>query len=151
MKHFMAAAGLALMLAACSGPDTVAPGQWTTAMQVTEVKMPGLPDAAAADMREARVASICIRSRMAANPVGFLLNPDNRGRCQFTDSSTFADGVISLQGTCYDYSGQREDAAVSVEGRFTTRTIEGRFTMGPPTNRISGTITARRVGDCPNG
>ena len=159
------APSLALLATACSGggSDQIQPGMWETTSRMTDVQVPGMPAAQAAQMKaamanQAQTQSQCITPEQAANPAGNMLNQggDAQG-CQFSDS-TFAGGRINVRGTCPGPAGAGT-ATMSWEGTYTKTTMEGRITAevqapagaqgGPQTIRMSGTLASRRTGDCP--
>ena len=157
MKRVLLLTPALALAAACSGsPTTIQPGQWETTTQMTEVEIPGMPEAMAAQMREQMgnqrsTQTHCITPEEAANPAGRMVNPGGDSQqCEFSES-TFAGGVINVQGTCPSPTGG--SIATSLEGTYTETTMEGRIGAevqgGPQNMRMSGTLTSRRIGDCP--
>ena len=143
-------------LAACSGGSStsIQPGQWETTTAFTTVEAPGMPPAALEAMRsqlasQRNTQSSCITPEQAANPAGDMLNSGGGpNSCQFS-KSTFAGGVIDVQGTC---PGPAGTMTMGWQGNYTATTMEGRFTTevqgGPQSMRMIGTMNSRRIGDC---
>ena len=164
MRYTIAAAP-ALLLAACGGGgDSVAlqPGQWETSVQFSSIEIPGAPEAAVAQMKQAmsrpQTRSECITPEQAANPTGNMVNAGG-GNCQFSES-TFEGGTIRMRGTCQQPGAGT--ATMSMDGSYTATTMEAQITSevqapegapagGPQSVRMSGTFTSRRTGDCPAG
>lgn len=153
------------LVAACSGggSDQIQPGLWETTSEMTDIELPGMPEALAAQMKaqlasQKQTRSQCITPEQAANPGSYMLNQDEGDqRCEFSDT-TFAKGRINVRGTCPGMSGTGS-STMSWEGQYTAQTMDGRVVaevQGPAgpqgaaqTMRMSGTLTSRRVGDCP--
>lgn len=159
MKRLGLAAPALALIAACSGASTsIQPGQWETTTRMTSIDMPGAPPAMLAQVRaqlanQAQTQSSCITPEQAANPAGSMLNTGSgASACQFTDS-TFAGGVIRVNGSCPGPAGA--SMRMSLVGSYTATTMEGRISSdiqgGPQSMRMSGTLTSRRTGDCPAG
>ena len=155
-------AALALLpaLAACSGAGgstSIQPGQWETTTAFTTIEAPGMPPAALEAMRgqmanQRQTQTSCITPEQAANPAGDLMKGGGgETGCQFSQS-TFAGGVINVQGTCPGGPGGAT-LSMSWQGSYTATTMEGRFTTevqgGPQSMRMIGTMNGRRIGDCP--
>ncbi|MGZ8999364.1 MAG: DUF3617 domain-containing protein, partial [Allosphingosinicella sp.] len=160
MKRLVLWAPSLALLAACSGggSDQIQPGMWETTSRMTNVEVPGMPPAVAAQMKaqmasQAQTQSQCITPEQAANPAGKMLNQGGEAQgCQFSDS-TFAGGRIKVRGTCPGPAGAGT-ATMSWEGTYTATTMEGRITAqveapaggaqgGPQTIRMSGTLASR--------
>jgi hypothetical protein len=92
----------------------------------------------------------------AASPAQRMMNPSSNGNaCQFSDS-TFAGGTIRVHGTCQ--APGRGTSQTNMEGSYTATTMQATVsseihppagTPGPQSVRMSGTLSARRTGDCP--
>ena len=162
MKRLVLPALPVALLFACS-PSAVSlqPGMWETTVQFTSIDVPGAPPAQLAAMRtmmsQPQTHSECMTPEEAANPAQRMMNPGSNGNsCQFTDS-TFAGGTIRVHGTCQ--APGRATSVTNMEGTYTATTIQATIsseghppagTAGPQTVRMSGTISARRTGDCPH-
>jgi hypothetical protein len=95
-------------------------------------------------------------AEQAANPAQRMMNPSSNGNaCQFSDS-TFAGGVIRVHGSCQ--APGRGTSQTNMEGTYTATTMQATIsseihppagTPGPQSVRMSGTLNARRTGDCP--
>ena len=163
MKRLIAAAPLALLFA-CSGSSTsLQPGQWEMTTRMTNIELPGVPEALATQMRTAmmnqpQTQSSCISPEEAANPAGRMMSPSGNSQgCTFTDQ-TFAGGTIRISGTC-PMPGGRGTMRNSLTGTYTATTMDARIESevtsppgGPPgmpqTMRMQGSLTGRRTGDC---
>jgi hypothetical protein len=164
-RHLLWAPPLALLFACSGSAVSLQPGQWETTTRMTSIEVPGAPEAMVTQMRaqlanRADTQSRCITPQEAANPAGNMLNPGGGGQgCTFTDN-TFAGGVINVNGSCAGPGG-RGSMRMGLQGSYTATTIEGRVSAEvtappgaappgtPQTVRMSGTMTARRTGDCP--
>lgn len=166
MKRSMPAALAVLLLVACS-PSAVAlqPGMWETTVQFTSIDLPGASPQELAAMRamtsRPQTHSECITPEQAANPVERMINPPGNGNaCHFTES-VFAGGTIRVHGSCQ--APGRGTSAMGMEGSYTTTTMQatisnevsgmpappGTPAAQPQAARMSGTLSARRTGDCP--
>jgi hypothetical protein len=161
MKKLVLPALPTMLLFACS-PSAVSlqPGMWETSVQFSSIDVPGAPPAELAAMRammgRPQAHSECMTPEQAANPAQRMMNPSSNGNaCQFTDS-TFAGGVIRVHGTCQ--APGRGTSTTNMEGTYTATTMQATVsseihppagTPGPQSVRMSGTLSARRTGDCP--
>ena len=157
MKRIILLAPAMVLAVACSGNSgTIQPGQWETTTRFTSVDVPGMPPQAAEMMRSQLAnqpaQTRCVTPAEAAHPAGGMMGQNPQG-CQFSDN-TFSGGVIRVRGTCPAPGGQGQ-IAMSWEGSYTSTTMQGNITSevtgGPQRVRMSGTISSRRVGDCPAG
>jgi hypothetical protein len=161
MKRLMLLAPSTALLFACS-PSAVSlqPGMWETTVQFTSIDVPGAPPAELAAMRammsRPQTHSECMTPEQAASPAQRMMNPSSNGNaCQFSDS-TFAGGTIRVHGTCQ--APGRGTSQTNMEGSYTATTMQATVsseihppagTPGPQSVRMSGTLSARRTGDCP--
>ena len=163
-RQLLLAAPMALLFACSGSAVSLQPGQWEMTTAMTDVQVPGAPPAMAAQMKQAMASrpqteSRCITPEEAANPTRGMMNPggDAQG-CTFTDQ-TFAGGVIRMAGSCPAPAGGGS-VRTSLTGTYTATTMEAQIQaevdagasapQGMPRNiRMSGTMTARRTGDCP--
>jgi hypothetical protein len=162
MKRFMLPALPIALLFACS-PSAVSlqPGMWETTVQFTSIDVPGAPPQQLAAMRASMMGhpqtnSSCMTAAEAANPTQRMMNPSSNGNaCQFSES-TFAGGTIRVHGTCQ--AAGRGTQQMGMEGTYTATTIQATIsseitpppgTPGPQAAHMSGTLSARRTGDCP--
>ena len=170
MKKLLMLAPCTMLIFACSGGGgngsggaavALQPGQWETTMQFTSIEVPGVPEAQVAQMRQMmtrpQVRSECMTPQQAANPTGNMMNPGGAGACQFSQS-TFAGGTINVQGSCN--AGGRGSMNMSLTGTYPPTTMNAQVTStvrppagtpGPQEVRMSGTMSARRTGDCAAG
>jgi hypothetical protein len=161
MKRLMLPALPIALLFACSpGAVSLQPGMWETTVQFTSIDLPGAPPAQLAAMRammgHPQTSSSCITPAEAANPTQRMMNPASNGNaCQFSES-TFAGGSIRVHGTCQ--APGRGTSQTNMEGSYTATTMTATIssemhapagTPGPQSVRMSGTLSARRTGDCP--
>lgn len=149
------------LLVACS-PSAVSlqPGMWETTIQFNSIDLPGAPPQELAAMRammgRPQTSSSCMTAAEAANPTQRMMNPASNGNaCQFSES-TFAGGTIRVHGTCQ--APGRGTAQTNMEGTYTATTMQANIssqiqappgTPGPQSVSMSGTLSARRTGDCP--
>jgi hypothetical protein len=162
MNRFVLPAIPIAFLVACSpGAVSLQPGMWETTIQFTSIDVPGVPPAQVAAMRammsQPQTHSECMTPEEAANPAQRMMNPSSNGNaCQFSDS-TFAGGTIRVHGTCQAQG--RGTSQTNMEGTYTATTMQATVsseihppagTPGPQSVRMSGTLSARRTGDCPH-
>jgi hypothetical protein len=150
----------AILLFACSpGPVSLQPGMWESTVQFTSIDLPGASPQELAAMRamlsRPQTSSRCITAEEAANPAQRMMNPAGGNACRFSES-TFSNGTIRVHGNCQ--MPGRGPQQTSMEGSFTATTMQATIasqiqappgTQGPQTARMSGTLSARRTGDCP--
>jgi hypothetical protein len=144
------------LIFACSSNTSLQPGQWEFTTKMTDIEVPGAPPAVAAQMKQAMASSAqtqsrCLTPAEAANPGGSLANPSGSAQgCTFS-KQTFAGGTIDVAGTCRAPTGGNVETTLT--GTYTATEINARIganvTGGPQQMRMSGTMTARRTGDCP--
>ena len=166
MNKLLMLAPCTALLFACSGGGgasggavALQPGQWETTMQFNNIEAPGVPEQQLAAMRQAmsqpRTMSQCITAQQAANPMGNMMGQQQQG-CNFT-KNTFAGGTIDISGTC---SPGGQQAQMTMTGNYTANSMNAQIstsvrppagTPGPQEVRMSGTLSARRTGDCPAG
>ncbi len=158
MKRLVLLAPSLALIAACSGgADSLQPGQWEMTTRMTDVTVPGMAPAMAAQMKAAvtnqpQTQTRCITPAEAANPAGGMMSPSgNPQGCTFT-SQTFSGGAINVAGSCPGPGGGT--VQTSLEGTYTATTMDTRISAnvegGPQPMRMSGTMTGRRTGDCPS-
>jgi hypothetical protein len=166
MRKLLVLAPCTALLFACGGGGAgsvaLQPGQWETAIQFTNIEVPGVPEAQVAAMRSAmsrpQTRSECMTPEQAANPTGNMMNPGGQaGSCNFTQN-TFSGGTINVQGTCT--APGRGTAEMRLTGTFTATTMTAQVnttvrapagTQGPQEVRMTGTLNGRRTGDCAGG
>jgi len=160
MKKLLLLAPTALLFACSPGAVSLQPGMWETTVQFSTIDVPGAPPAELAAMRammaRPQTRSECMTPEQAANPTQRMMNPSSNGNaCQFGDS-VFAAGTIRVRGTCS--APGRGTSTTSMDGTFTATTMQATIsseirppagTQGPQSVRMSGTLSARRTGDCP--
>ncbi|MDQ8758060.1 DUF3617 domain-containing protein [Sphingosinicella sp. LHD-64] len=168
MKRLVLLAPVLALVAACSqGPDTIQPGQWEMAVQMTEFDAPGAPPEVANQMRammatgQSQTQARCITPEEAANPTRGMMNPSGQAEgCTYTEQ-TFAGGRIQIAGSC-PVPGNRGTVKTTMTGSYTATTMETRLNSeidaganappgAPRIVRMGGTMTGRRTGDCPAG
>ncbi len=163
MRYWFAAAP-ALLLVACGGGGgsvSLQPGQWETTVQFSSIEVPGAPPEAVNQMKQMmnrpQTRSECITPEQAANPSGNMVNPGG-GNCQFSQN-TFTGGTINVQGSCQQ-PGQG-NVQMTMQGSYTATTMQANVStevQAPPgmpggaqNIRMSGTLNARRTGECTSG
>jgi hypothetical protein len=131
-------------VAACSADMPVQPGYWETETRMNAGQM---------ELWRSTLSK-CLFDDEAANPGVAILTGTPLGPCE-TGESRYEGGQILARGTCVSI-GRPEWPSVStrvtLEGRYTTSGMEGRITAEPigDSDRVpmTGTMTARRTGDC---
>lgn len=152
MKSVLIAALPALLLVACSsGGDTLEPGQWTMALNVTEANLPGTPPEAQGELRaelnrELAMDPICISAEQAAAPTASLFIPSEaESECDFS-GSTVEGGVITISGTCGN------DGSLTINGSYDATsmqaTLAARVEDGNEVLDFTAEMTGERSGDC---
>jgi hypothetical protein len=160
MKKLVVFAPAIVLAAACSSSAvSLQPGQWETTVRFTSIEVPGAPEAAVAPMRAMMSApqtrSECMTPEQAANPAGRMMNPGaGANSCQYSEN-VFAGGAIRVHGTCQQPG--RGSMQMNMDGTYTATTMQTTLTSevhappgtpGPQVVRMSGTLSARRTGDC---
>ncbi|HTU10842.1 MAG TPA: DUF3617 domain-containing protein [Allosphingosinicella sp.] len=169
MKKLLVLTPCIAILAACGGSGgagggsvALQPGMWETTVTFSNIEVPGVPEAQVAAMRQAmsrpQTRSECMTPEQAANPSGNMMNPGGQaGACQFS-KSTFANGTIDVAGSCN--AGGRGSLNMTMAGTYTPTTMTANVTTavrppagtpGPQEVRMTGSLSARRTGDCPGG
>ena len=167
------AAAAALLLVACGGQGgneqadakgggsavALQPGQWETTIQFSEIDVPGVDAAIANQMRQMmgqpQTNRDCMTPEDAANPARNIASGETGQNCEYSES-TFSGGTIRVRGTCRPAAGGTSQ--MSMEGSYTATSMQARITTeqqggpGAPAGqsvRMSGNLSARRVGECP--
>ena len=138
----MAIFALAAFGAGCSGSgDSIQAGNWETKTTLAGAT---------------RTMTRCIAEPEASDPVDGLLRTATWSQCQVQESR-FSGGEISARATCTGFTQGVVPSAVSrrvsLDGKYTATSIDGSISA----TRIdeqdaateTGTVSARRVGDCP--
>ncbi|NNC72561.1 MAG: DUF3617 domain-containing protein [Sphingomonadaceae bacterium] len=157
MKKLMIAAAPLALLGACSGGDVaLQPGEWEMTTSITDIEAPGAPEQMVEMMRtqlgQADTDTNCLTDADSEDPLaGMLEDGDFGDECDWGDSS-FAGGVINVNGTCAAPGGQG-NAEISFEGTYTATSmdaeIEVAMTDGPMGDiTMSGTMNGERTGEC---
>jgi len=166
MKKLALFAPTVALAAACSGSSvSMQPGQWELTTRVTDFQAPGAPAQMLEQMRtsaaQPQVTNECLTPEQAANPGRWMTNPGGTSaNCTFTDQ-TFAGGVINISSSC-PLPNNGGSTHTTLQGTYTATTMEARLSAqlqagpgAPPgmprTISTTGTLTARRTGDCPAG
>jgi hypothetical protein len=156
MKRLALLAPTMALIVACGSNTALQPGNWEMTTKMTDIELPGQPPAMAAQMKQAMAAQAqtqtrCITPQEAANPAGGMMSPSGNAQgCTFS-KQTFSGGTIDVAGSCPVPTGGR--AETSLTGTYTGTEMNARITAnvtgGPQQMRMSGTLTGRRIGDCP--
>ena len=134
----------ALLAGACSAGSPLQAGNWETTSRM-------------ADGTE-RTMTRCISEPEASDPAAGVLSGALWSQCSVLEGA-FASGLIDIQAQCFS---QRRGPASAVpgtssnrvrfEGRHSPVSFEGRVSMTPLGEAgTTGTISGRRLGDCPLG
>lgn len=133
---------LAAFAAGCSGSGgAIQPGNWETTSTLGGAT---------------RTMTRCISEPEASDPVDGLLRTATWSQCQVQESR-FSGGEISAHATCMGYTQAVVPSSVStrisLEGRYTATSIDGRISSTridqQDATTETGTVAARRIGDCP--
>ena len=149
-RTFIAAAAGALLAGASEAPG-LAPGLWETVNRPGTATLDGraLNDLPLFEIQTERV---CLSPEAAAEPAAFLAG-DVAGECSL-GKAVVADGRLEVTGVCPSEEGfepgtLRMTGAVgreSYEISFETTTEKDNGRLG-----FTGTLSGRRVGECPEG
>ena len=149
-RIFIAAAAGALLAGASEGP-VLEPGLWET------VNRPGtatLDGRALSDLPlfEIQTERVCLSPEAAAAPAAFLAG-DVAGECSL-GKAVVADGRLDVSGSCPSEEGY-EPGIIRMAGAVEGDSYEIAFetTSEKDNGRLgfTGTLSGRRVGDCPEG
>ena len=138
----MAIFAFAALACGCSGSgDSIQPGNWETKATLAGAT---------------RTMTRCITEPEASDTVDGLLRTATWSQCQVQESR-FSGGEISARAMCMGFTQAVVPSAVnrrvSLDGKYDATSIEGRISstrideQDAPTE--TGTVSARRVGDCP--
>lgn len=148
-------AALALCAMVQDAPVAMQPGQWEFTTAMTGVEMPGAPrdlaEAARSALGAPQVSSRCVTPEEAADPAARLANPGGgASNCTFS-RRIFAEGRIDVAGSCITRDG--DPLEVSLSGSYTPIEMRAaiRADAANRTMLLTGTMAARRTGDCQPG
>ena len=141
-----AIAALALPIAACSGGSPIQAGMWQV---TTKLK------AGQTELWESKVER-CITAAEADDPGLSILSGTPLGQCA-TGQSRYSGGTLSVVGSClgrmHPMATSATSTSITLNGRYSATSIDGEFSATIATESQaspqSGTMTARRTGDCP--
>ena len=151
--------GIAMLLTGASqdsGTWVIQPGQWETLTRFSSVELPAdYPEEMAEQMRaeslrENPAELRCVTPAQAANPTSGLVDAEAQG-CSY-DEVVFAEGRIRLHGVCPGPEGQGQ-LALTWSGSYSETSMQSDIVTEmrgrDPEFRMLGTISSRRIGDCP--
>jgi hypothetical protein len=131
-------------VAACSADMPVQPGYWETETRIS---------AGQTELWRSTVSN-CMFEHEAADPGVAVLTGTPLGQCE-TGESRYEGGQLLARGTCVSVGRPMQaslSTRVTLEGRYTATSMEGRITaepIGEPGGApLTGTMSARRTGDC---
>lgn len=148
--------------------ESIQPGQWEITMRADSFDMPGASAEELARFRSEMgrddSRTICLTPERAPDPMRTLLGLDRSrpGQTCRTPENVFARGVIRLAMTCQRSEEAAASRQLSLIGRFAATSLTARISVsaegpaaGSPgrrqTYRVLGSVTGRRLGDCPPG
>jgi hypothetical protein len=148
-------AGTAPSIAA-SGASQLQPGLWEMTYETTNVTGAGLPPGYVAAMKGHKVTRRdCITPEQAANPMGKMMQAQEKGECDFKGFS-IAGGRIQGTITCGGGAGKSaHKTTIAMNGQFDGQNYAYTSRMSSEGQGMNMTIesqsAAHRVGDCPAG
>ena len=102
---------------------------------MTSVEAPGAPEAMVQQMRaqlasQRQTQSICITAEQARNPSRDMLAAQNRGGCEFSDT-TWSGGNVKVRATCRQPGGPPGGPSIqfSIEGTYNAQQITNRISV----------------------
>ncbi len=136
------------------------PGQWSTTVDVTELKFPGVDDPRVADAMggmmkkaQAEAHSYCVTPEQAAKPSAELFAGKANGDCRY-DTFTMAGGRIDAAMTCTG-AGTPGSMTMTTSGTYSSTAYDVAMNMKVANPAMPGgamTMKARtkgaRTGDC---
>lgn len=141
---------------AAGGGAMMSPGQWQGTVAIGDVKVPGMPAAAAeqvkATMSKAQSFTTCLTAEDAKQPKGNFFGGDQSGQCKY-DHFTMSGGNIDAVQTCTVAGVQRK---MTMKGNYSPDsykiavTSTGQGGGGNPMGNMEMTMTmeAKRTGEC---
>ncbi|HEY5722091.1 MAG TPA: DUF3617 domain-containing protein [Allosphingosinicella sp.] len=141
--------------ASSGGATQLEPGLWEMKMELVDVKGPGIPAGAAAQMKQqlARVTTDCMTPEEAKGPRSDMFTKGQAANCKQDDFS-WSGGKIHGVMTCGGAGpGGEGKVTMTMDGQYGGESIE--MTMKTKTEAEGGSmdmdmkITGRRVGECP--
>lgn len=142
---------LALMLLAATAPAAFQPGQWQVATAPGTATLDGKPLGDLPYSGPDAPDSFCLAAAQAADPAAWLARDIAPG-CTLT-RRVIAGGRVDLAGTCPPQAPGLPRGTVRLTGRYSPTGYALRFvTTNPSENGVmgfTGTMTGKRVGECP--
>ncbi|MGK6319340.1 DUF3617 domain-containing protein [Sphingomonas sp. DT-204] len=142
--------------AAGGGQALMSPGQWQSTVAISDVKVPGMPAAAAeqvkASMAKTQNFTTCLTAEDAKQPKGNFFGGDQGGQCKY-DHFTMSGGKIDAVQTCTVAGTQRK---MTMTGNYSPDsykiavTSAGQGGGGNPMGNMEMTMTmeGKRTGEC---
>ena len=143
--------------ASSGGATELKPGLWEMKMELVDVRGPGIPAGAAAQMKQqaARVTTDCMTPEEAKGPRSDMFTKGQAANCKQDDFS-WSGGKIHGVMTCGGAGpGGAGKVTMTMDGQYGGESIE--MTMNTKTEAQGASmdmdmkITGRRVGECPAG
>ncbi|KPM18430.1 DUF3617 domain-containing protein [Citromicrobium bathyomarinum] len=146
---------MASEVAAAGDEITMRPGQWENTIEFTEFDIPGVPekmkDFMTKQMGSAMTTTSCLTQEEADRPNAGFFGGEKNDNCTY-DKFDHAGGNLTLRMTCATDEGGT--AKIAMDGKFGdesfTLTMDNRISgtrAGDVT--MKGTVTGKRIGDCP--
>lgn len=140
---------------AAGAPARLQPGEWETKVEVSDVSMPGVPAAVAAQigrtMKSAAATTVrnCVTPEEAERPQGKLFGGTG-DECRYQDF-TMGNGRVKGTLLCQDPRGG--SMTMTTDGTFTATsfTIQNDMEMegGPQAMTMKARVVGKRLGECP--
>lgn len=138
-------ATIALALAACSSGTPIDDGKWQATIELK----------AGETLLWTSTIERCISEPEADDPGLTILNGTPLGQC-VTGHSRYSGGSLSVVGSClgrmHPMAASATSTSITLNGRYSPTTVDGEFSARivtePEASPQSGTVTARRAGDC---
>jgi hypothetical protein len=143
--------------ASASGGTELQPGEWEMKMELLDVKGPGIPANAVAQMKQqvARTTRDCMTPEEAKGPRSDMFTKGQAANCK-QDDFTWSGGKIHGVLTCGGSGpGGEGKVTMTMDGQYGGQSID--MTMKTKTEAQGASmdmdmrITGRRVGECPAG
>ena len=156
-----AVAGLLLALAAaCSGgAESIQPGQWETVIHMTAGQAEPVTSTTTSCLGDYNAAEEALTAITGSDEGSSLLGgclPTDPETGTIVDGSGLSNGEISTPAACMGSRGGPLSEPIMIrvrfEGRYTGTSVNSTFVVEEPLGRdgqYSGTLAARRTGDCP--
>lgn len=139
------------------GAVQLQPGEWEMTMQVVDYKAPGMPAAAAEQMKAAPPTTTkdCMTEEEAKGPKPDAFSPSQNGLNCKQENFSWANGRISGKTSCEGANGTGK-MSMTMDGNYTPTTMtinikNETMTAANVGASIEMRVSGRRIGECPAG